>query len=88
MRLKKGFVMHNIGGEYMAVATGDLLQDFYGYIRNNETAAEIFRLLQEDTTIDKIVDTMYEKYDVKKETLTKDVLEMVEKLRQAGFIEE
>ena len=80
--------MHNIGGEYMAVATGDLLQDFYGYIRNNETAAEIFRLLQEDTTIDKIVDTMYEKYDVKKETLTKDVLEMVEKLRQAGFIEE
>ena len=88
MRLKKGFVMHNIGGEYMAVATGDLLQDFYGYVRNNETAAEIFRLLQEDTTVDEIVAVMYEKYDVEKETLTKDVSEIVEKLRKAGFLEE
>lgn len=88
MRLKEGFVMHNIGGEYMAVSTGELLQDFYGYVRNNETAAEIFKLLQEETTIEKIVDTMYEKYDVEKEILTQDVLEIVGKFREAGFIEE
>ena len=88
MRLKEGFVMHNIGGEYMAVSTGELLQDFYGYVRNNETAAEIFKLLQEETTIEKIVDTMYEKYDVEKEILIQDVLEIVGKFREAGFIEE
>lgn len=86
MRLKEGFIMHNIGDEYMAVATGDLLQDFYGYVRNNNTAADIFRLLQEETTLEAIVDFMYEKYDVDKVVLERDVQEIIHKFRMAGFL--
>lgn len=86
MRLKKGFIMHSIGDEYMAVATGELLEDFYGYVRNNETAADIFRLLQEETTVETIVDKMYEKYDVDREVLKQDVEEIVTKFRKAGFL--
>lgn len=88
MRLKKGFVIHNIGDEYMAVATGDLLQDFYGYVRNNETATDIFVMLQEETTEEQIVDAMYEKYDVEREVLEQDVHEIIEKFRVAGFLVE
>lgn len=88
MRLKNGFVMHNIGDEYMAVSTGELLQEFYGYVRNNETAADIFRLLQEETTVEEIVNAMYDKYDVEREILTQDVLELLEKFREAGFLVE
>lgn len=88
MRLKKGFVIHNIGDEYMAVATGDLLQDFYGYVRNNETATDIFVMLQEETTEEQIVDAMYEKYDVEREALEQDVHEIIEKFRVAGFLVE
>ena len=86
MRLKKGFVMHSIGDEYMAVSTGELLQDFYGYVRNNETAADIFRMLQEETTVEEIVNTMHDKYDVEREVLTQDVLELLEEFRKAGFL--
>lgn len=86
MRLKKGFVMHNIGDEYMAVSTGELLQDFYGYVRNNETAADIFRMLQEETTVEEIIDAMHKKYDVEREVLTEDVLELLEKFRESGFL--
>lgn len=88
MRLKKGFVMHSIGDEYMAVATGDLLQEFYGYVRNNETAADIFRMLQEETTVEAIVDAMYEKYDVEKDVLKRDVEEIIDKFRNADFLVE
>ena len=80
--------MHNIGDEYMAVSTGELLQEFYGYVRNNETAADIFRLLQEETTVEEIVNAMYDKYDVEREILTQDVLELLEKFREAGFLVE
>lgn len=86
MRLKEGFVMHNIGDEYMAVSTGELLQDFYGYVRNNETAADIFRMLQEETTVEEIIDAMHKKYDVEREVLTEDVLELLEKFRESGFL--
>lgn len=88
MRLKKGFVMHSIGDEYMAVATGELLQEFYGYVRNNETAADIFRMLQEETTVEAIVDAMYEKYDVEKDVLKRDVEEIIDKFRNADFLVE
>ena len=88
MRLKKGFIMHNIGNEYMAVATGELLTDFYGYVRNNETAAEIFKMLQEETTVDDIVEAMYKKYDVDKNVLTQDVEEIIDTFRKAGFLME
>ena len=78
--------MHNIGDEYMAVSTGELLQDFYGYVRNNETAADIFRMLQEETTVEEIIDAMHKKYDVEREVLTEDVLELLEKFRESGFL--
>lgn len=88
MRFKKGFVMHSIGDEYMAVATGELLQDFYGYVRNNETAADIFKMLQKETTVEQIVDAMYEKYDVDRAVLEQDVEEVIGKFREAGFLVE
>ena len=80
--------MHSIGDEYMAVATGELLQEFYGYVRNNETAADIFRMLQEETTVEAIVDAMYEKYDVEKDVLKRDVEEIIDKFRNADFLVE
>ena len=46
MRLKEGFILHEVGEEHMAVATGEAAKAFNGIIRNNETAAYIFELLQ------------------------------------------
>ena len=88
MRVKEGFILHNIGEEYMAVATGEAAQDFNGIVRNNETAAYIFELLQKDTTEGAIVDAMCERYDADRSVIEKDVKAIIEKMRLAGFLHE
>lgn len=88
MRVKDGFVLHNIGEEYMAVATGEAAENFNGIVRSNETAAYIFELLQKETTEEAIVDAMCERYDADRNVIEKDVANIIEKMREAGFLHE
>lgn len=88
MRVKEGFVLHNIGDEYMAVATGEAAENFNGIVRSNETAAYIFELLQKETTEEAIVVAMCEKYEAERSVIEKDVANIIEKMREAGFLHE
>ncbi len=88
MKLKKGFVIHNTSSDYVAVATGEAGEKFNGMIRNNKTANTIFELLMTDTTVEAIVDKMAEKYDAPREVIEADVISIIAKLKEAGFIDE
>lgn len=59
-----------------------------GLIRNNKTAAFIVECLKDDTTQEKIVEAMFEKYDAPKDVLAKDVSDVIEKLRKVGALDE
>ncbi len=88
MRVKDGFILHNIGEEYMAVATGEAAEQFNGIVRGNETAAYIFELLQKETTEAEIVDAMCERYDAERSVIERDVENIISKMREAGFLHE
>ena len=88
MKLKNGVVMEKAGDGYIAVATGESSKIFNGFIRNNKTADFIFRQLSEEKTEGQLVDAILEKYDVDKETATKDVQNIIEKIRKAGLLDE
>lgn len=88
MRLKQGFILHEIGNEHMAVATGEAAENFNGLVRNNETAAYIFELLQNEITRDEIVDAMCQRYDADRSEIAEDVDRMIREIRNAGFMHE
>lgn len=88
MRLKEGFILHRIGEEHMAVATGEAGEQFNGIVRNNETAAYIFELLQQETTEEAVVEAMSQRYDAPKEKIAQDVRNMIGQIREAGFLHE
>ncbi len=88
MKLKSDVILHDIGGEHMAVATGETAASFNGFIRNNETAHFIFSMLREETTEEKIVDAMCERYDAPRERVEEGVRKTVEKARRAGLLDE
>ena len=66
----------------------DTSSSFAGLIRNNKTAAFIVECLKEETTEEKIVEAMFEKYDAPKDVLAKDVADVIEKLRKVGALDE
>ncbi len=88
MKLKNGVVMEKAGDGYIAVATGEASKTFNGFIRNNKTADFIFRQLTEEKTEKELVEAILERYDVDVETATRDVQNIIEKIRKAGLLDE
>lgn len=84
MKLKETYITHESDGEQILLDTSS---SFAGLIRSNKTAAFIVECLKEDTTTEKIVDAMLEKYDASKEVIWKDVSDVIEKLRKVGALE-
>ena len=78
MKLKDTFVSHITNGEQILV---DVSSSFSGLIRSNKTAAFIVDQLKSETTLDSIVDAMFEKYDAPKEVLRRDAQAVIDKLR-------
>ena len=85
MKLKDTFVSHVTNGEQILV---DVSSSFSGLIRSNKTAAFIVDQLKSETTLDSIVDAMFEKYDTPKEVLRRDAQAVIDKLRSVGAIDE
>ena len=85
MKLKDTYITHESDGEQILLDTSS---SFAGLIRNNKTAAFIVECLKEDTTQEKIVEAMFEKYDAPKDVLAKDVSDVIEKLRKVGALDE
>ena len=88
MKLKDGVLLHKTGDEYMGITQGDAAKSFNGLIRNNETANTIMELLLNETTEEKIVSDMLERYTAPREVVQKDVHNMIEKLRKENLIDE
>ena len=85
MKLKDTYITHDSDGEQILLDTSS---SFVGLIRNNKTAAFIVECLKEETTEEKIVEAMFEKYDAPKDVLAKDVSDVIEKLRKVGALDE
>ena len=86
MKLKEGFVTHEMGGEQIMVATG--AANYSGLVRSNATAAFIVDCLKEETTRDAIVETMLKRYDAPESVIGADVDMVISKLRSIGALDE
>ncbi len=87
MKLCEGFVLREIDGEAIVVATGKASEKFNGMMRGNETTARICQLLMTDTTEEAIVDALSGEYAVSRETLEKDVHAVLAKMKEAGMLD-
>lgn len=47
MNIKKGFVIQEVGGQWVAVATGAAAAEFSGIVKLNDTAAIAWRGIEE-----------------------------------------
>lgn len=86
MKLNNSFITYDTDGEQIMVSTGGV--DFVGLARSNKTAAFIVDCLKSETTKEKIVDAMINKYDASKKNIESDVEDILNKLRSIGALDE
>ncbi|MCR5135805.1 MAG: PqqD family protein [Oscillospiraceae bacterium] len=78
MKLKKEFIPHETGSESLLIPTGGA--GFSGLVKGNKTLGVILGLLTEDTTEEKIIAAMKERFDAPEEVITADVQKVLSAL--------
>lgn len=86
MKLKNGFVLGEIAGEYVVMPSGDEL-DLSRITTLNETGKFIWEHLEQETTEEEIVDAILAEYDISREAAAVCVAEFVKKLESYSFLE-
>ena len=88
MKIKKGFVLEEVAGSYLACATGKLAKSFPGFVRLNETGAFLWRELSEaDKTAQDLVAALMNEYEIDEATAAHDAEVFVNNLQKSGILE-
>ena len=87
MKLAVEMAIMDMDGEISAVAVGEDSVKFHGMLRLNESAADIIRLLAEDTTPEQILAAMREKYpDTPVDEIGYAIADMLNQLNREGLL--
>lgn len=89
MRIKQGFNIRQVCGEYIVVAEGEANIDFSEVISVNETAACIWKaVVDKDFTIDDMVNALIaDEYDVAEDVARKDCEQLAASWKETGILE-
>ena len=88
MKLKYYFVVNEVAGNMVAVAVGEDVTKFNGFIKMNKTGAEILELLKSETTVEALVEEMAKLYpECDTQQIKESVENLVEKLKTAEVLE-
>ena len=88
MKLKIDFIVKNVADKSVAIAVDGDKIGFDGMLTLNDSAAFIFECLKQETTVEEIVKKFLEEYDATREQAEGTITNFIEKLREAGLIEE
>ncbi len=88
MKTKKGFLLRSVGGRNVVVAIGKASEEFNGLITLNESGAFLWKLLQNGTTYQNMLDEMLKEYDTDEQTAREGIDSFLKIARDAGLIEE
>lgn len=87
MKLKYNFVINQVADQMVAVPVGDDLGEFNGFIKMNDVGADIFELLKEDTTVEKMIEDLKVKYsDATEDEIRENVVAFTDKLKESGVL--
>ena len=65
--------MRKLNGAYVVVAVGETSKSFHGMLRLNDTAAEIFKMMQKNMTEDEIAKSLEKEYEINFDQARNDV---------------
>ena len=88
MKLKYEFVVRNVADKTVAIAVDASADSFNGMLTLNDSGAFIFEHLREDTDVDTLIKNFLQEYDATREQAENTITSFIEKLREAGLIEE
>ena len=86
MKIKDGFVLRQVAGQGVVIATGEASTEFSGMVKLNGTGSFIWEKVAEGLDEDAIAKALTAEYDATPEKAASDVAAFVAKMRENGFL--
>lgn len=86
MKVDKEFVLREIASDYIIIPTGKTVLDFNGLITVNEVGVSLWNMLQNEVTLDELVEGILDEYDVEESVARKDIEEFLDRLAEGGVL--
>lgn len=86
MRISKEFVLREIAGDYIIIPIGSTALEFHGLITVNEVGVTLWKMLQEEVTVDQLVQGVLAEYEVEEEVAREDIQEFLDALVKGGIL--
>lgn len=87
MKTRKGYTLRSLGKEFILIADGFEAVDFSRMISLNETAAFLWKEVEDkDFDAEMLITLLTDNYDIDRETAKNDVATMLKSWSEAGII--
>lgn len=86
MRVKDGFVLREVAGQAVVIATGEASRGFHGMVKLNGTGRDIWQGLSEGLSEERIAECLTRDYEVSAEQAAADVHAFVQRMASEGFL--
>lgn len=80
MKIKEGFLLRQVAGNYVVVPVGDEAVEFNGVVTINESGKFIWDLLQEDIEKEELLAKFMEEYSLSEEEAKEDIRVFIQTL--------
>ena len=89
MKTRKGYVLRDLGSEFVLVAEGLEAVDFSRMISMNASAAFLWEEVEgTDFDVDTLASLLMEEFDITRETAEQDATKLLQNWKDANLIEE
>lgn len=87
MKIKEGFILRKVGTDHVVVAVGEVSKAFHGMIKLNDSAAFIWKQIEEGKDLDGVVTAMTEAYDVDEATARDAASGLIKMMEENGILQ-
>ena len=88
MKIKKEYVLRQVADTWVVLPLGDAAVDFSGMLTLNGSGAMLWRVLEQGASREELVAALLDEYEVSRQQAMADVDAFLNKLLQAGCLEE
>lgn len=87
MKIKDGYLLRQVAGNWVVVPLGEATLNFNGMMTLNESGKLLWRALENGTDRESLAAVLTERYEVSWEQALTDVGEFVQRLTEVGCVE-
>ncbi len=87
MKIKSGFILREIAGQWVVVPLGSRTVEFNCIMTLSESGAFLWRMLEQGTDVDEMVNALLKEYDVDETLAKQDVKNFVENITEKSLCE-